>query len=140
LPSQRRDSASWNEIFAELQDELRLDRAPRDRARARARHDRAAPDPAAGDIATADAAADAAIDAELGDAMIDQPAHWLPPVLMEPMTDDEAEQARSLLSAQRIAIEALERRKKATGRHLAVVRSLPGTRGTAGPAYLDISG
>jgi hypothetical protein len=132
LPSQRRDSASWNEIFAELQDELRLDRAPRDRAR----HDPAALDPATGDIATADAA----IDAELDDAMLDQPAHWLPPVLMEPMTDDEAEQARSLLSAQRIAIEALERRKKATGRHLAVVRSLPGTRGTAGPAYLDISG
>ncbi|MCU1507314.1 MAG: hypothetical protein QOG18_1775 [Microbacteriaceae bacterium] len=132
LPSQRRDSASWNEIFAELQDELRLDRAPRDRAR----HDRAALDPATGDIASADAAIDAGFD----DAMIDQPAHWLPPVLMEPMTDDEAEQARSLLSAQRIAIEALERRKKATGRHLAVVRSLPGTRGTAGPAYLDISG
>jgi hypothetical protein len=129
LPSQRRDSASWNEIFAELQDELRLDRAPRDPARAR--HDRATLDPATGDIA---------IDGELGDAMIDQPAHWLPPVLMEPMTDDEAEQARSLLSAQRIAIEALERRKKAIGRHLAVVRSLPGTRGTAGPAYLDISG
>ena len=138
LPSQRRDSASWNEIFAELQDELRLDRAPRDRARAR--HDRTTLDLAAGGIATADAASDAELGAELGDAMIDQPAHWLPPVLMEPMTDDEAEQARSLLSAQRIAIEALERRKKATGRHLAVVRSLPGTRGTAGPAYLDISG
>jgi hypothetical protein len=105
LPSQRRDSASWSEIFAELQDELRLDAAPLDPA-----------------------------------AEIDQPRHWLPPTQMEPMTDDEAEQARSLLSAQLIAIEALDRRKKSTGRHLAIVRSLPSTRTPGGPVYLDISG
>jgi hypothetical protein len=109
LPSQRRDSASWTEIFAELQDELRLDPA----------------------------AVDAADDAAQG---IDRPEPWLAPIRMEPMTEDEAAQARSLLAAQLIAIETLERRKKSTGRHLAVVRSLPGTRTTGGPVYLDISG
>jgi hypothetical protein len=113
LPSQRRDSASWTEIFTELQDELRLDPA--------------AVDPAA---YAADAAAQG----------IDRPEPWLAPIRMEPMTEDEAAQARSLLAAQLIAIETLERRKKSTGRHLAVVRSLPGTRTTGGPVYLDISG
>jgi hypothetical protein len=116
LPSQRRDSASWTEIFAELQDELRLDPAAVDLAA----------DPDAADQPARERAVDA--------------GHWLPPIRMEPMSEDEAAQARSLLAAQLIAIEALERRKKSTGRHLAVVRSLPGTRTTGGPVYLDISG
>jgi hypothetical protein len=122
LPSQRRDSAGWSEIFGELRDALRLDPAPIDPA---------TPEGAADD----DAAVEVAVAREL-----DRPEHWLAPIRMEPMTEDEAAQARSLLSAQLIAIEALERRKKATGRHLAVVRSLPGTRISGSPVYLDISG
>jgi hypothetical protein len=124
LPSQRRDSASWTEIFAELQDELRLDPVAVD---ATADNDDSADDP------------DAADQPELARA-VDEAGHWLPPIRMEPMTEDEAAQARGLLAAQLIAIEALKTRKKSTGRHLAVVRSLPGTRTTGGPVYLDISG
>jgi hypothetical protein len=127
LPSQRRDSASWGEIFGELRDALRIDPAPI----APATSEAAASEPAADN----DAAVEAAVAREL-----DRPEHWLAPIRMEPMTEDEAAQARSLLSAQLIAIEALERRKKATGRHLAVVRSLPGTRISGSPVYLDISG
>jgi hypothetical protein len=119
LPSQRRDSASWTEIFAELQDELRLDPAAVD-------------DAAAADPSVADAPA--------RERTVDQEGRWLAPIRMEPMTEDDAAQARSLLAAQLIAIEVLEGRKKSTGRHLAVVRSLPGTRTTGGPVYLDTSG
>jgi kynurenine formamidase len=120
LPSQRRDSTSWGEIFAELQDALRLDAVTIDSTHI---------DPAASDDAAPARARE-----------INQAEYWLAPIRMEPMTEDEAAHARSLLSAQLIAIEALERRKKSTGRHLAVVRSLPGTRTTDGPVYLDISG
>jgi hypothetical protein len=133
LPSQRRDSAGWSEIFGELQDSLRLDPAQIDPAPI----DPAAIAPARTGEATDDLAADGEAAIARG---IDRPEHWLAPIRMEPMTEDEAAQARSLLSAQLIAIDELERRKKATGRHLAVVRSLPGTRISGGPVYLDISG
>lgn len=56
-----------------------------------------------------------------------------------PFPEELSERARALLDAQGAAIKSLEGLKRATGRHLAAMRSIPPHRDDRS-VYLDIAG
>ncbi|HEY8912533.1 hypothetical protein [Lacisediminihabitans sp.] len=64
---------------------------------------------------------------------------WVMPTYLGPMPADLRSRANRILGEQRESIEALEERKRVTGRHLAAIEAVPPAHPGDNAAYLDVT-